>query len=205
MIRRILFCLYYFSVCFTSFGQQTGQIKGELYQIGDGNKYCAAIKTSVFKFYQAEQEYDNWCWAACIKMVLNYQGITIEQCDIVAKAFGQCINRPASCDIMVEAANGWNYNGISIRAWEEGTISSKDLIDALANKYPVIIGLNMPGQSVGHAYVLTAIYFRKDSDHNKIIPERVRLRDPWPPNKDVYETTWHDFKDRINCIVHVTH
>ena len=199
MTRQILFCFLFLSVFFNSYGQQTG----EVYQIGDGNNFCAAIKTSTFKFYQAEQEYDNWCWAACIKMVLNYQGVKIEQCDIVAKAFGQCINRPASCDIMVKAANGWNYNGTALEAWAEDDISSIDLIDALAFKYPVIIGLNMPGQSVGHAYVLTAIFFRYDSNYNKI-PYKVRLRDPWPPNQDVYETTWSDFKGRINCIVHVT-
>jgi len=200
MKRHLILVFFSLTLATTSFGQQTG----EVYQIGDGNNFCAAIKTSAFQFYQAEQEYDNWCWAACIQMVLNYQGIKISQCDIVAKAFGQCINRPAGCDVMVRAANGWNYNGTALEAWSEDDISSKDLIDALAFKYPVIIGLNMPGQNVGHAYVLTAIFFKYDSNHSKI-PYKVRLRDPWPTNPNVYETTWNDFRSRINCIVHVTH
>ena len=192
----ILLC--FFSIA--SFAQQTG----EIYQIGDGNDYCAAVKTSVFEFYQAEQQYDNWCWAACIQMVLNYQGIKISQCNIVSKAYGQCINATADCNVMVKAANGWNYNGASIRAWETDDVSSKDLIDALAFKYPVIIGLRNPQVSVGHAYVLTAVYFRYDADHNKI-PYKVKLRDPWPTHAHIYETSWRDFSNRINCIVHVTH
>ncbi|MFN5318979.1 MAG: C39 family peptidase [Bacteroidia bacterium] len=176
--------------------------QGEIYQMGDKNDFCAAVLTDQFKFYHAEQEYDNWCWAACIKMVLNYQGVKVEQKDIVKKAYGKIVNEPADCYIMTRAANGWDYNGMQIKAWQVSNVIAKDLIDALAYKYPVIIGLNMPGQEVGHAYVLTGIRFYYKNKRE--IPYKVILRDPWPPNKDKIEIEWEDFKSRINCIVHVT-
>ncbi|MBF4473054.1 C39 family peptidase [Flavobacterium sp. HJJ] len=182
-----------------SFGQQTG----EVYQFPDGS-YCAAIKSDIFQYYAARQEYDNWCWAACIQMVLNYQGIKVSQDNIVIKAFGQLVNRGADCYVMTNAANGWNYNGTTLEAWQESSPSASDLINALAYKYPVVIGLNMPGQNMGHAYVLTAIYYTRNSNGTKI-PYKVTLRDPWPTNPSKKELSWSDFTSRINCIVHVTH
>jgi hypothetical protein len=178
--------------------------QGEIYQKGNSNDFCAAVLTEKFKFFHAEQEYDNWCWAACIQMVLNYQGINVDQKAIVTKAYGGLVNKPANCDVMTNAANGWSYEGTEIEAWQVSEVSSKDLIAALANKYPVIIGLNMPGQDVGHAYVLTGIWFRYDQNKKKV-PYEVVLRDPWPPNPDKTTIPWSDFKSRINCIVHVTY
>ena len=137
-------------------------------------------------------------------MVLKYQGMKISQKEIVTKAYGAIVNRPADCNTTTNAANGWNFNGKVIKAWAVNSSTPKSFIDALAHKYPIIIGLNMPHQNVGHAYVLTAVFYRYDSDNN-YVPYKVRLRDPWPYNKNIYETDWADFSQRINCIVHVTY
>jgi len=196
----LIFLLSFYSLISFS---QPGPRKGEILQLGDGNNYCAAIETSKFIYYVARQEYDNWCWAACIQMVLNYQGIKISQNDIVRKAFGAIVNRPAGCQVMTSAADNWNYGGVVIKAWHQTDTDQFELIDDLANKYPVIIGLNMPNQNIGHAYVLTAIYFQYN-DSKKKIPYKVALRDPWPDNPSRTELTWKDFTSRINCIVHVT-
>jgi len=200
------YCFIFFACIFYSrcFCQQQGQVV----QFEDGS-YCAAIRSDVFKYYVAKQEKANWCWAACTQMVLNYQGVQITQEDIVEKAFGALVDKPAGADVIARAANGWNYNGTSLKAWADynispSTISLHKLIDALAYKYPVIIGLKMPGQThVGHAYVLTAIYYRKNGDIKS--PFKVALRDPWPTNPSRLELSWDDFVNRINCIVHVTH
>lgn len=179
------------------------QVKGEVYQIGDENNYCAAIKTSIFQYYAAEQEYDNWCWAACIQMVLNYQGLTVSQDEIVMKAFGSVVNKPADCYVMKNAADGWDINGKYVTARQVSDRSPHSFIDALANKYPVVIGLNMPGQNVGHAYVLTAVFYQYDQSGQKI-PYKVVLRDPWPSNPSRTELKWSNFINRINCIVHIS-
>lgn len=34
-----------------------------------------------------QQRVEEWCWAACIQMVLNRLGLNIQQCDIVNKVF----------------------------------------------------------------------------------------------------------------------
>lgn len=203
MLRHIAILTLLISISANSFGQQNGDV----YRIKGTNNYCAAIKSSAFQLSVAKQLQDNWCWAACTQMVLHYQGIDISQDEIVKRAFGVVIDEPAGCDNIVEGANGWNYKGTAIEAWSVNKQSAHDLIDALAYHYPIIIGLNIPKQDVGHAYVLTAIYFRyKDDDIRNIkIPYSVVLRDPWPPNKDTFTTTWEDFVSRINCIVHVTH
>lgn len=179
--------------------------QGEVYQIGDANDYAAAVKTEKFQFFIAEQNYDNWCWAACIQMVLHYQGQKFDQCSIVKKALRMtsCINQPADCYTIETGATGWTINGRVVKARVDFTPSAFELIDQLAFKAPVIIGLNMPGQNIGHAYVLTAVFFQYDSN-NKKIPYKVVLRDPWPSNPSRKEIGWNDFIKRINCITYVT-
>ena len=38
-------------------------------------------------FVAARQLNSQWCWAACIKMVLNYYGVSITQKQIVARTY----------------------------------------------------------------------------------------------------------------------
>lgn len=182
--------------------------QGRIYQIGTGNDYAAAVKSDQFHFYASNgtQEEDMWCWAACIQMILDYQGArNIEQCEIVKKAFGMtsCINRPGTCYNIENGANGWVINGKRVSATVDFSPSVFELVDQLAYKNPVVIGLNMPGQNIGHAYVLTAIFFRYNSE-NKKVPYKVALRDPWPGNPSRQEFSWNDFVNRINCITYIS-
>lgn len=201
MKRHLLITLLLF-IFNNSFAQN--RVRGEIYQLGNSPIYVAAITRDHFEFFEARQQFDNWCWAACTQMVLNYQGVSVNQEQIVVKAFGRLINTGADCSTIVNAASGWNLNGTRIRAFSVDSRSPGSMIDALANKYPIIIGLNMPNQSIGHAYVLTAVYFNYDSTGQKI-PFKVTLRDPWPTNNETVELDWNDFSHRINCIVHVTY
>jgi hypothetical protein len=185
------------------FGLVYSQQKGQLFQLDSSGNYCAAVLTDSFKYHMAEQEHDNWCWAACIEMVLEYQGLNVSQTQIVKKAYGEIVNRPADCDMTTNTANGWRLGSEKIKAREVMHFDAKYVIDALAKKYPLIVGLNMPGQNIGHAYVLTAIYFHVDSK-GKPVPDYVVLRDPWGPNPDKTSVNWFDFNRRINCMVYVT-
>jgi Papain-like cysteine protease AvrRpt2 len=179
--------------------------QGEIYQLGNANNYCAGDYYNEVETYKARQSYDNWCWAACIQMVLKKQGLYIDQCDIVMQGFGQseCKNQGADCATIETAASGWTIQDKAIKAYMDNQPTAHGLINDLAFKYPLVIGLDMPNQNIGHAYVLTAIYFRYDPNHQKI-PYKVILRDPWPSNPSRKELAWSDFAQRINCITHVT-
>ncbi|MEM0517857.1 papain-like cysteine protease family protein [Aequorivita flava] len=177
---------------------------GNIFQIGDTNNYAAAVKSDRFNYHVARQESQNWCWAACIQMVLDYQGLEVGQCEIVNNAFGQgCIDRPADCYTIQNAAAGWRVNGYPIKAYMEHNPTAHSIINDLAYKYPLIVGLNIPNQNIGHAYVLTAVFFQYDN-YNRKIPYKVVLRDPWPSNPSRLELDWSDFIGRINCLTHIT-
>lgn len=180
--------------------------QGRIFQIDSRNDFAAAVKTEKFQFYEAFQNEDNWCWAACIQMVLDYQGLFVDQCTIVKKAFktSRCVNRPADCYTIEDGVDGWSVNNRQIEGEVDFSPSAYELIDQLAYRNPVIIGLNMPGQNIGHAYVLTAVFFSYDSNDRKV-PDKVVLRDPWPDNPSRQEFEWSDFVNRINCITYVTY
>lgn len=40
---------------------------------------------------QVWQRAEEWCWAACVQMVLNRIGINVQQCDVVNKVFNQTV------------------------------------------------------------------------------------------------------------------
>lgn len=136
-------------------------------------------------------------------MVLNYQGVNIPQERIVERVFGSQENRPANASVIAKAANGWRANGKVISAFSENAnhVSAKTFIDDLLYKYPLIIGLSMPGQNIGHAYVLTGISFRLWG--NGYYPQEVILRDPWPTNQSRIKLSWADFSNRVHTIVHI--
>lgn len=198
-MKRFATIVFLLAISLSAFPQ------GRIYQLGTGNDYAAAIKTEKFTFYAAKQDADNWCWAACIQMVLDYQGLFVEQCEIVKKAFGMsdCSNMPANCSTTKAGAEGWRIGNRIVKATIDSKADCSHLVDQLAYKNPVVVGLNMPPNSIGHAYVLTAIFFRYNSLNEKI-PYKVVLRDPWPPNQSRQEFGWSDFKSRVNCITYVT-
>jgi hypothetical protein len=40
---------------------------------------------------QVQQRVEEWCWAACVQMVLNRLGVNVTQCDIVNRVFDQTV------------------------------------------------------------------------------------------------------------------
>jgi len=197
-MKRI--CIYYFLLSsFTLFGQVVYDTETNDHY---GNRiYCAGVKTDVFEYSKAIQETDCWCWAACVQMVLHYQGMYVEQSDLVKKAFGVVRNDGGTGWDIVRASNGWYKDGKRIVS-RMGGKSQFNLIDDLAYRYPVIVGLNMPRQTVGHAYVLTAVFYYYDAYQRKV-PTEVVLRDPSPYGQSRTVLKWNDFYNRVNCIVHV--
>jgi Papain-like cysteine protease AvrRpt2 len=40
---------------------------------------------------QVAQRAEEWCWAACIQMVLNRLGVNVQQCDVANRVFNQTV------------------------------------------------------------------------------------------------------------------
>lgn len=175
--------------------------RGLIFYSNNDGLYWAAIETSFFKPYVASQRSNNWCWAACTQMVLNYQGVDVSQEEIVERVFGFQVDRPGNAQDIVRGAKGWYVNGYTIDAKADNSFIPQKLIDDLVNKYPLVVGLSMPGQNVGHAYVLTGMSFEKEG--NSVYPKSVILRDPWPDNQSRIVLSWSDFSNRAHTIVHI--
>jgi hypothetical protein len=181
------------------------------------NYYSCGIPTNEFDFMRATtvnqglQVQSNWCWAACIQMVLNYHGLNVSQMEVVTKIYGSpYVNQPANEPQILNALSGWapdtrgRYSGINAYG---GFTSLQEIINGLSGKWPLIVGLSNPDGGVGHAYVLTAIYYSNQYDYYGnlvgIIPEKVVLRDPWPGNPSRQEFSWSEFQSRCFMAVKI--
>ena len=190
---KFLIGLLLLSKSFSSFGQSS------VVQYSS-NYYSAGVNTQTFNYISSigKQRADNWCWAACIQMVLNYHGLYITQEQVVNKCFGGLHDKPGGSVEMFTALNGWAYNtrgGVSNIYANDYPTNVYEIQYLLANNWPLIVGLNY-GTDVGHAYVLTAIYYSLSYDgygNVIIIPDKVVLRDPSPGSSSRQEMSWADF------------
>lgn len=168
------------------------------------NYFVAGIPTNEFDAWAAErvtgnQRQANWCWAACAQMVLNYHGLYVTQEQIVTKIYGGLVDRPADEYQIKRALSGWapNVQGrMSYIYCQSGFSNVNEITQSLAYKWPLIVGLRNPNGGVGHAYVLTAIYYSTDQ-FNNTIPDKVVLRDPMPGTDGRIEVSWNQFANRL--------
>lgn len=150
----------------------------------DSAVQAIGLKTNTMNYHAAEQQTDNWCWAACIQMALSTKDIQIPQREIVAKAFeGQVWNRPGGPLDVLKSLDGWmtDRNG---RRWRFrarpgfGPPKLELIQEQFVQNMPLIVGYDNPGQPVGHAVVITAVIYETTADGPRIL--RVMVRDPWP-------------------------
>jgi len=178
-------------------------------QLGQ-NYFSCGVPTAEFEFMRAtsvnkgEQIQSNWCWAACVQMVLNYHGLNVTQLDVVTRIYGSpYVNEPADEQKILYALSGWapDYRGrySAINAYG-GPTTVEQIINGLSGKWPLIVGLSNPGGGIGHACVLTAIYYSNQYDNYGrligVIPDKVVIRDPWPTNPSRQELSWAEFQNR---------
>jgi hypothetical protein len=158
---------------------------GDVIQTGP-NLYVAGVQT--IQFSTAAQNSQNWCWAACIEMVLKYHGVTVSQESVVERIYGQKVDHAADPRQILLALSGWgpNVSGGASRIYAEGYQGIYPyFIQDLINGHPLIAGLNY-GTNIGHAVVLTAVSFSADQ-FGRQTPYSVVIRDPWPTNPDRQE------------------
>jgi len=174
------------------------------------NFFVAGIQSGEFEYFASpnkngRQRQENWCWAASIQMVLNYHGLYVSQEQVVQRIYGGQINRAANSNQILNALTGWapdnRGRGSSIHA-NPYTSSGAQIVRALGNKWPLIVGLRNPNGGVGHAVVLTAVYYSVDHNNNPIF-SRVIIRDPWPGSPSRQELSWNEFQSRLMFLTQV--
>lgn len=175
-------------------------LRSDVAKIGD-NLFMAGVPTTHFEHFaapggQGRQRSANWCWAACIQMVLNYHGLRVTQEQIVTKIYGGLVDAPAEGGSVVAALNGWVPDAAGNAAYVQAVpyvVSAADIIRDLALRWPLIVGLRQ--QPVSHAYVLTAVTYSLDG-YGQPQLRGVVLRDPWPGNPSRVELPWATFAAR---------
>jgi hypothetical protein len=174
------------------------------------NYYIAGVPSDQFEYFTAAQQggrqrQSNWCWAACIQMVLNYHGLYITQEQIVQRVFGMQVNSPGQPQQILAALSGWapDYRGRYSSIYASPYImQGSEIVRDLAYRWPLIVGLKNPQGGIGHAFVLTGVYYQTDA-YNQPVFYKVELRDPWPGNPSRQELTWLEFQQRLMFIAKV--
>lgn len=192
---------------FLILGVVTCSTHGEVWNLG-GGFYAAGVRTDEFEFTsapqgQGRQWQDQWCWAASIQMVLNFHGIPVAQPQIVNRGLGAVINQGGDENAIMRALNNMaiDIRGQPVRIVADSKrVSGRSIVSALANKWPLIVGLTMPGMK--HAVVLTAVEFRYD-ENGQPAPVTAIVRDPWPYNPSMQRIPWDSFLESCSFAAHV--
>lgn len=186
--------------------------RADIQRIGP-NSFVAGIRTDVFTYVVApevvgRQRQQNWCWAACVQMVLNYHGLCVTQEQVVQRVFGSLVDRPATESEILMALSGWapNQCGQFSAITAIPSVLDQDLLNDLTHSLPLIAGLKNDDGRSGHAYVVTALQFHYEpygyTYYGRPYGQRpvfdyVILRDPSPYNESRQELPWARFKSRL--------
>lgn len=181
-----------------TFSQKLGAVKDKYIYVGIPESEFSSIASF------GKQHSMNWCWAACIQMVLNYHSIPVLQELVVKRTLGKLVDKPADPSIMFKALNGWEVDVFGNKVLVSSNFYStdtKEITTFLATKKPLIVGLRQQGTSIGHAYVLIGMFYETIMKNNGDIsykPHSVLLVDPWPGNNSIKDISWSDFANRLN-------
>lgn len=183
------------------------KIHAEVWNLG-GGLYAAGVRSDEFEFTAAPQGMgrqwqDQWCWAASIQMVLNFHGIPVTQPEIVNRGLGAVINQGGDEAAILRALNNMaiDVRGLPVQIVADSQrVSTRSIVEALSNKWPLIVGLTMPG--IRHAVVLTAVEY-SISPNGDPIPVSAIIRDPWPMNQSLQRIPWADFLGACTFAAHV--
>lgn len=182
MKRMLLFLTLFISLTLTA------KPRGQVICI-DNSVFVAFCDEGIEDCISIQQK-DNWCWAACVQMIMRYNGEWHSQSEIVSKVYGDSYNWTATGNDIAEAVNGWN----ELRAKSYKQKSIQILVDVLLSHGPIFIGTEE------HAYLLTHIYYSKFYS-GEIAPFKVVLINPKTAKEEV--RNWSDFFPAINTIVSI--
>lgn len=185
MKTKLLILLFLLTSLITPMTGSAGP-RGQIVAI-DNSVFVAMVDTSIEDCI-CIQEKENWCWAACVQMILRYNGQYVSQRDIAARVLGDSFNRTASGNQIESAFDGWL--GYSVHSYESK--KSRYFIDEISSGHPLIIGIGK------HAYLLTHIYYKKTSN-GLLHLFKVILINPTSCKEEIME--WDDMYSQVNTII----
>lgn len=160
--------------------------RGQIVAI-DNSVFVAMVDPSIESCIRV-QEKDNWCWAACIQMILRYNAVVKSQDGIVGRVYGSPYNWTASGNEIADAFDGWQ--GFTVKAMKSKT--AQTFINEISAGRPLILGYG------AHAYLLTHIYYTKAST-GSLSPFKAIVINPATGREEVL--AWRDLFSTLNTIV----
>lgn len=185
MIKKQLILLFLFASLLTPMTGSAGP-RGQIVAIYN-SVFVVRVDSSIEECI-CVQEKENWCWAACIQMIMWYNGQYVSQSDIASRVFGNNFNRTASGNQIQSSFEGWR--GYTVHSYQSK--NARYFIDEISSGHPLIIGIG------GHAYLLTHIYYNKVLN-GQLHPFKVILINPKSGKEEVKD--WDDMYSRANTIV----
>lgn len=147
------------------------------------------------QWLKKKQKDSNWCWAACMQMILRSHDIKVSQRELVKQAFDKVVNQKLHSQAIVSTFNNQLYKGESDSIFRlrvrRKQCDEREIINHLHNKRPLMVGLKSYHDE-GHTYVLRAVYFVQNIQ-GKIWIDRVLLVDPSPTEPFVKVMEWSEF------------
>ncbi|MBK6539974.1 MAG: hypothetical protein IPG10_01540 [Flavobacteriales bacterium] len=177
--------------------QKLGDVKNKYVYVGI--PYTGFAELASF----GKQRSMNWCWAACIQMVLNYHEIPVAQELIVQRTVGRLDDVPADPKMMFKALNGWevDVHGVHVQVSSNTySTSAKEITAFVTTNKPLIVGLRENGVGIGHAYVLIGMFYDTIPDglgDVTYMPQSVLLINPWPKGESMVDLSWEEFMERL--------
>lgn len=117
------------------------------------------------------QQQGNWCWAACLEMLLGFYGQALaSQCQMASRKFGRsCCAAPLDpvCDQGAWPETVYADFGIAVRRWEH-PFSDADVASFVAARIPLEIYYAWAGMGA-HVAVLAGRFANGD----------LLIHDPW--------------------------
>ena len=107
--------------------------RGQIVAI-DNTVFVAMVDTSIEDCICIQRK-ENWCWAACVQMILLYNGQYVSQSGLTTRVFGDSFNRTASGNQIEATFDGWR--GYSVHSCQSK--KSRYFIDEISSGHPLII------------------------------------------------------------------
>lgn len=155
---------------------------------------------------KGKQRESNWCWAACVQMVLRYHGLAVTQEQVVQRIFGDLRDSTATEDQVLKALNATAFSTKGVKAQIQAMFyrfQDSMYVQDLSRDWPMIVGLKggVPN-APGHCYVLVAVRYTEAKD-GSLKPQTFFLMDPWPGNQTRIEMQEPEFARRFGFCVRI--
>jgi hypothetical protein len=166
------------------------------------NTYRASIFSDTFQFERVNnptgKNDESWRWAACLTMVLNFNGLSVTQDQVIGFTMDPTnqVSDPAELMMAMNRATPASWGKSSHVVCEVVNVSEDALFDELSANRPMIVGLRADGGGNRAAVVVSITYsikYSADGQETGIDPTMVAVRDPGSAGQSVQLINWGDF------------